>query len=182
MLHDARSIANHFLDRGEAEDIDIDNLKLQKLVYIAHGWHLAITDGALFKDLVQAWPYGPVIPSVYHEFKWMGKKPINVRGFYYDPSSDGTRVFSLEDVSSPETPLKLTCEVLDGVWEKYKNESGVDLSARTHADGTPWAITVGSRPPKEIRDLEIPNDLIRKHYIELAMNQRNNAQHRSGAG
>ena len=51
-------------------------LKLQKLIYYAHGWHLAIRNAPLIDEVIEAWEYGPVVPNVYHEFKKFGNRPI----------------------------------------------------------------------------------------------------------
>jgi uncharacterized phage-associated protein len=51
-------------------------MKLIKTVFIAHGFYLASKDKPLVNEFVQAWKYGPVIDSVYHEFKGLGHKPI----------------------------------------------------------------------------------------------------------
>ena len=47
----------------------ISNLKLQKLLYYAQGSFLAVTDSPLFDDPIVAWQHGPVVESVYHEYK-----------------------------------------------------------------------------------------------------------------
>ena len=52
-------------------------MKIIKLVYIAHGHYLAKNDSPLFTEKVEAWDYGPVIPSLYHEFKIYGAFPID---------------------------------------------------------------------------------------------------------
>jgi len=44
-------------------------MKLQKLVYYAHGWHLALNNEPLIDEQVECWQYGPVISSLFHEFK-----------------------------------------------------------------------------------------------------------------
>ena len=67
MTYDVRAVANFFLDQAQEEGQKLDHMKLQKLAYIAHGWHLAITGEPLFHERVEAWPYGPVIPDLYHE-------------------------------------------------------------------------------------------------------------------
>jgi len=62
------AVANYFLDLGLRESIPITPLKLQKLVYFAHGWYLGFTGEPLLNEGIQAWEYGPVIPSLYHDF------------------------------------------------------------------------------------------------------------------
>lgn len=70
----------------EAGDV-ITQLKLQKLMYIAQGIHLALYDAPLFKEEIEAWQHGPVVRELYHEFKVYGTDPIplpykvNVNGF-----------------------------------------------------------------------------------------------------
>lgn len=50
-------------------------LKLIKLVYLAYGWSIAL-DYRLFDEPIVAWKHGPVIRSLYHEFKHFGAAPI----------------------------------------------------------------------------------------------------------
>ena len=68
-MYSAIAVANCFLDIADAQSRPITPLKIQKLVYIAHGWHLAIYEEPLIVELVEAWKWGPVIPLLYHEFK-----------------------------------------------------------------------------------------------------------------
>ena len=51
-------------------------MKMQKLVYLAHGWHLAIHDRPLISENFEAWPYGPVEEDLYHIFKPYRDAPI----------------------------------------------------------------------------------------------------------
>lgn len=51
----------------------VSNLKLQKLLYYAQAWHLAIFKQPLFNDEIEAWVHGPVVPEVfraYRDNKW----------------------------------------------------------------------------------------------------------------
>ena len=75
-MHSAKAIANYFLEKGWNEGIELSPLKLIKLVYLAHGWHLGFTENPLIADYVHAWTYGPVIPELYHEFKKYRNQPI----------------------------------------------------------------------------------------------------------
>lgn len=54
----------------------ITNLKLNKLVYFAQVLSLKKGHGPLFDDEIEAWEYGPVVRSVYREFKRFGSRPI----------------------------------------------------------------------------------------------------------
>lgn len=73
----ALDVAKFFIAHGSnSEDGGISNLKLQKLVYYAQGYHLAIFDKPLFEDEIEAWAHGPVAPNVYHHYKTNGSSPI----------------------------------------------------------------------------------------------------------
>lgn len=72
-----RNVADYFLAQVDEDCGDaISNLKLQKLVYYAQGFHLAIIGEALFNDAIMAWEHGPVVPALYGEFKDFGAAPI----------------------------------------------------------------------------------------------------------
>jgi uncharacterized phage-associated protein len=157
--HDARAIANHFLDVAAAEGKSLDHLQVQKLTYFAHGWHLAVTGEPLIFQNVQAWPYGPVVPEVYEEFKSFGRNPIDGRALTFDGR--------LKVVPFRTDLLPISDHVLSRVWQSYKGHSGLEMSAIAHEEGTPWYQMVGHLKPKEIRDVVIPNVLIRQHYLKL---------------
>ena len=64
-IYSASCIANYFIENTKS----IDNLRLNKFVYIAYGLALVYKERELFKDRIEAWEYGPVIPAIYHEFR-----------------------------------------------------------------------------------------------------------------
>ena len=79
MKDNALSMANYFIELAQKDGHEIRPLRLMKLVYIAHGFMLAMLDRSVLNprfDRVEAWKYGPVIPSVYHSFKGYGASPI----------------------------------------------------------------------------------------------------------
>lgn len=69
-------VAKLFLRLGEKYEDGITNLKIQKLVYYAQGFYLALYDEELFADDIEAWTHGPVVPTLYHEYKTFGQDPI----------------------------------------------------------------------------------------------------------
>jgi len=73
----ANDVANYFLVHVDEDSGDnISNLKLQKLVYYAQGFHLALFNRRLFRDRIEAWEHGPVVPSLYQKYKKYGAGAI----------------------------------------------------------------------------------------------------------
>jgi uncharacterized phage-associated protein len=68
-------IADYFLAKTDPDLGDLMTpMKLQKLVYYAQGFHLAIYNKPLFTEQIEAWDHGPVCPALYRKYK--GRKPI----------------------------------------------------------------------------------------------------------
>jgi uncharacterized phage-associated protein len=63
---DCFKTAEYFLrlQTGDAGDA-ISNMKLQKLLYYAQGFALAILGNPLFPEDFEKWTFGPVLPVVY---------------------------------------------------------------------------------------------------------------------
>ena len=76
MSYPAKAVANYFIDIARCEGEQLSPMKIQKLVYFAHGWYLALYDEPLLDEKIEAWRYGPVVPSLYHEFKRYGSGTI----------------------------------------------------------------------------------------------------------
>jgi uncharacterized phage-associated protein len=165
--HDARAIANYFLDLAARDGVSVDPLKIQKLVYIAHGWHLAITGDPLIYQTVMAWKYGPVIRDVYRAFRGYGGNVIDGRA---------TAPPDWEHTTEPRPYSAELSErsraVLNDVWKWYGRYTGVELSAITHDFGTPWDQVAGRLPDSQIKDLVIPEEAIERYYIQLADRKR----------
>ena len=167
-LCSAKAVANHFLDLAEQDGTMLNPMKIQKLVYIAHGWHLAIVEKPLIHESVEAWTYGPVIPDLYHEFKQWGNEGIRNRAIEIHLSGAGDSLLFREDVPSIDGECVDPIEVkslLGRVWEVYKRFSAVQLSNMTHKEGTPWDVTWKKNDGK--RSVSIDDSLIREHFREL---------------
>ena len=81
MAHQAIDIARKIISRTDVEHGDtISNLKLQKLLYFAQGFHLAAFGEALFGEDMIVWSYGPAVPSVYDVYKKYRNRAINTAG------------------------------------------------------------------------------------------------------
>lgn len=167
------AVANYFIEQANSRfGRSLDPLKLQKLIYFAHGWNLAISGRPLINEPVEAWPYGPVIPSVYHEFKAYGRDDIDLPAYIYDYVS-GDRI-------KPAVPEedRTTLDLLDRIWKTYGRFSGTQLSAMTHQPGSPWAITRQKALAEgQQTGNDIPNHEIMAYFKEMALSSRRPAAH-----
>lgn len=158
-------IANEFIKRASAAGQSLTQMQLQKLVYIAHGWNLAINRAPLTDDQPEAWDYGPVYRDLYGALGQYGRTPVSReirRGEF------GGGVFLDEDeqaeVASATLEPKETA-LIDRVFREYGKFHAFKLSALTHQEGTPWSEVYRQGLG---RFQEIDNDRIRKHFIGLA--------------
>lgn len=165
-MFNPKSIANVFLTFGFEESVSIEPMKLLKLVYIAHGWHLGVFKKPLINEYAEAWKYGPVVPSIYEGVKRFGKMPIT------ELASD-VRISHGEVVQHPYSVDDPSIEnFLRRIWDIYKRFSGIELSMMTHRPKTPWFITWHELGGKDIHGKDIENDLIKQHYEQLLEQRR----------
>nr|DAJ30145.1 MAG TPA: hypothetical protein [Caudoviricetes sp.] len=122
MAYKALDIANKIISKTDLEHGDtISNLKLQKMMYYQQGFHLAYFGTPLFDEDIVAWQYGPVVPSVYKEYKSFESNSIST-------SREG---ISLSDDEE---------ELFNNVYEEYNQFSAVALMKMTHEE-SPWKTT-----------------------------------------
>ena len=63
MRHDPCQVANYFIKRALKEGKLFTPLQIQKLVFFAHAWGLALLNRPLLEKEFEAWAYGPVMPG-----------------------------------------------------------------------------------------------------------------------
>jgi uncharacterized phage-associated protein len=140
----AQEVADYFLASVDSEVGDnLSNLKLQKLLYYAQGFHLALHGTPLFGDPIQAWAHGPVVPSVYHRYKAHGSGAIPGPSSF-DPDRYDGEVRSL----------------LDEILQVYGQFSAWKLRDMTHVE-PPWAETELNRV--------ISHDAMRDYFQTLVI-------------
>lgn len=143
------SIANWFVNNlsdHEAGEV-VTHLQVQKLLYFAQAWHMMLLGRPLFAEDMEAWPHGPVVPSVWHEFKQFSWHPIPPGA-----PSDGIGEDSLK--------------VLEQVRDVYGAFGAKKLEAMTHAE-RPWIQARGGRAPEERCEEKISKESIVKYYEEV---------------
>ncbi|WP_309074616.1 type II toxin-antitoxin system antitoxin SocA domain-containing protein [Paenarthrobacter sp.] len=142
--HSAIDIARWFVEWAAAEDAELSNLKLQKLLYFAQGHFMDLTGGSpLFEDDMEAWAHGPVVPSVYREYKKFGSGNIQPDDAAFDWDSYEVEVG----------------EFLVACWNTYGAMAAWKLRNITHTQ-EPW---LKHFTPDE-RFIRIPKDDLKAYF------------------
>lgn len=141
----AKDTARYFLAAADLDAGDLmSHLKLQKLCYYAQGFSLAMRGEPLFRERIEAWQHGPVIPDLWREYRDHGSSaipaPENVDLGIYD-----------EDVK----------ELLNEVYEVYGQYSAWKLRNMTHGE-PPWRDAWAKGP-----NTDISNDAMREYFDTL---------------
>lgn len=158
MTHTALQVASKMIELGAQKKPtqQYTPMQLLKLVYISHGWMLALFNRPLFKEKVEAWKYGPVIPELYECVKHYKASPVNT---IESPINDTE--FDVQELG-----------VIQYVINAYGHIDGITLSQITHAPNTPWSMTYHHIDWGN----EISDNLISNHYKTLLENLKSKAK------
>jgi uncharacterized phage-associated protein len=148
-------VAKYFLYRASQDGELITPLKMQKLVYYAYAWTLVKNNQQLFTEKIQAWPNGPVVPSLYQALKGYGAAPISSDFLGIKSETESNELF---EKFSPE--IKAT---LDDVYEKYMTKTAFELVVLTHSE-KPWNEAREGLSPTEQSNKTISDSAIWQQY------------------
>lgn len=145
----ADQIADWYLSKS-----NMSPKKLQKILYYAYAWVLTLTnddinhlDNKLFDNNFEAWAHGPVIYSIYEEYKLYGYNDI--------PKYEGNIVKLPDDIS----------DILNQVWDEYGSFTSDQLESITHQE-TPWINAREGLSPLASSNKVITDKDIFECYIE----------------
>lgn|SRR5690606_32650543 len=156
-MYDARGVANYFLDRSDERGIEISTMTLLKVLYFAHGWHLAKHQKPLVAQPFEAWKHGPVIRVVYDQLKQWGAKPIQGRLRFFDANICGY-------VDAKVQPDSETEQFLNSIFDYYARFHAFRLSDLTHEPGSPWDVVWRAAEKRAVPGMLIPNSLIAEWF------------------
>lgn len=148
-------VCNNILQRAFAENISVTPMKLQKLLYFVSCEYLKATGSELLSEDFCVWQYGPVLPTVYDEFKSFHGGKITT--YAKDANGDS---FAYNENSSPN--LKTA---IDRIWASFKSKSGVELSQITHENGSGWTNAFNQRREKISKEEMKADDSYRKYMF-----------------
>lgn len=158
VLVDAKGLANLLLDWADEDKIVITPMKLQKLLFFCHADFLVSYNKKLVTQDFEAWDYGPVIPSVYAEFKDFGANRVTSRAFSFDPIS-ATRSIATCSVSDDDLPK------LREIYVFYRRLRAEFLSDLSHVRGGPWRHARSMFANGLNMDRRISDDLIQQLHM-----------------
>ncbi len=132
MQQDTKAIANGFISQALESELNLDVIKLQKLIYYAHGWHLAITKMPLIREPIQAHKFGIVIPSIYLASRQYGLAKLE--SLYQE--------FKIESghwIKPMPAHLSLAAKLINKLGMLYGQTSTIELINLTQRQEAPWA-------------------------------------------
>ncbi|MCY4324853.1 MAG: DUF4065 domain-containing protein [Betaproteobacteria bacterium] len=157
--HDSVAVANRFIATAHKQGAPIFSLaQLIRMIYIAHGFHLAFQDTNLIKDEVQAWPQGPVIPRVYETF--LRIPPVS----HPLPAKP--------DVQDEMDLDPYALGLIELIYQGYGHMNYAQIAELMRQRGTPWDLVYKSKGNRAT----IEPELTREYYHALIENRRKKAQ------
>lgn len=139
----AHDVAAYILQKAG----EMTAMKLQKLVYYSQAWSLVWDEEPLFRDRIEAWANGPVVPALYAEH----------RGQF--------RVSSWRK-GNPSKLAPKQRESVDAVLRYYGDKTSQWLSDLTHREA-PWAEAREGLGPGERGSRVISHASMAEYYGSL---------------
>jgi uncharacterized phage-associated protein len=156
-------IANELIRLASLDGKAFDQMQLQELVYIAHGWCLAITGQPLTGDRPEALEHGPEYRRLAKALAPFGVDPVTSEIMIADEARTVSRTDATVGGAIGLSPVER--EILARTYADYGGLQTSRLATLTRAEGTPWAQVFAGGAGK-FRD--IPHQLIRAQFVELA--------------
>ena len=154
-------IANEFIRMGASSGETFTQMHLQELVYIAHGWCLALTGQPLTGDRPEALTHGPEYRRIAEAFIKCGTRPVTaqIAVRIAQSKSESDPIVVDDDIDENERAI------MARVYAHYRHRRTSELAALTRADNTPWSAIYAEGLG---RGRDIPHKLIRKQFAEIA--------------
>lgn len=142
----AEDVASYFLSKTDPNrEINFTNMMLQKHLYYAQGYHLALYDELLFDNPIEAWDHGPVVYDVWLKYNDQGNNPLP----------------SIPENALPPIDRKVS-RFLDDIFNNLMGYSAFALRQKTHEEA-PWK----QHYKKHARRTVIPNDAIKCYFRDI---------------
>lgn len=118
--YSASDIAKYVLHKCISDKLPISNLQLQKILYYIQRYFLQNMKRALFKEEIEAWPFGPVVRDVYYQYCGYG-------------------ALQIKDVEKPNIILTDSeKQAIDNIIAEKRSVTPWELVEDTHQQGHAW--------------------------------------------
>ena len=155
---DPKGVVKYLLYRYSFDGEPVTNLKIQKLLYYVYAWHLVINKERCFQEKFQAWPNGPVLPTIYRALKIYEAAPISTDFLDVD-----TKTLDEYETKLKEELGSALVGIIDQVYEKYGIKSAFELVTLTHNEA-PWQEARKNISDTEKTANQISDDVILNSY------------------
>lgn len=113
-------VADAFLSLAKRDAItDMTQMKLNKLMYLAQAQYLAATNHRLFRERLEAYKHGPVVPSLRTRFSGYKDRSLTEAPF--------------DEHALDRVPQDMR-SFIERIWDKYKDYSASRLRDLSHED------------------------------------------------
>ena len=146
-----QKLCNWFIQQANAKGLILTPVKLNHLVILADWWHLHRTGAFLINERVEAWPSGPVLPSIYHEYK------------------DQPPYSSIEHPSRRQPPLEEETDIipfLEHIWNVYGKYTAQQLGRINTGPSSPWKQSQGRH--EQAHRQQITEEHVQAYFKSLA--------------
>lgn len=139
-------VAKYFIVKAyeDGRELEMTNMKIQKLLYYTQSIYLALYDEPLFNNNLEAWRNGPVCPRVYH--------------YYCEFESQQLPIPKAREYNNLTPEIKA---LLDEIWWYFGKYHAYELSDMSHIE-FPWRKARAGLPssapshnPIELNELKI---------------------------
>ena len=87
-MYNVLDVCRYVINYSNDKDYGISNLKLQKVLYFIQAYFLISTPEQCFRERIEAWDFGPVVPEAYREYKQFGSSNIPNVSYYVEMDFD----------------------------------------------------------------------------------------------
>ncbi|MCI8760406.1 MAG: DUF4065 domain-containing protein [Clostridia bacterium] len=120
IINDAYYLVNIFKEKKQL----VTQLHIQKLMFLFEAYYMNVKNApCLYECDFKAWNFGPVAPQLYNKFKKYGANQIEL---------------TQEQIEEGNNISNEKKELMEQLYEAFKDFSARDLVNFTHAEGSPW--------------------------------------------
>ena len=93
------AVTDCLIESFDTDDDIVNVIKLQKMLFLCQGWHLALKGEPLFEESFEAWVHGPALPCIRDRFSYVISpvfSPLGINDLHF-PSRTGFNAYLSRD-------------------------------------------------------------------------------------